>query len=117
MRSLCGIHSSDCFHIAWTAAGYRNNATGALGNVGTNGEYFSSSPLSASIAQASALWFNSGNVNPLSNPNRANGRSVRCVQHLRSCFFISDCKTDSFRPGVARATARTSAARVDSAIR
>ena len=69
------------------AAGYRNNATGALGDVGTNGEYFSSSPLSASVAQAGALWFNSGTVNPLSNPNRANGRSVRCVQaSAYGCF-------------------------------
>ncbi|WP_304953620.1 hypothetical protein [uncultured Alistipes sp.] len=37
------------------------------------------------------LNFNSTNVNPLNNGNRAIARAVRCVQHLPGCFYLS-CK-------------------------
>ena len=77
------------------AAGYRNNDSGQLNNVGSNGYYWSSSPNSSSSNNAGNLNFNSGNVNPLNNNNRANGFSVRCVQasarvclpfvHFNSC--------------------------------
>ena len=33
------------------------------------------------------LNFNSTNVNPLNNGNRAIARAVRCVQHLPGCFL------------------------------
>ena len=50
--------------------------------VGTNGYAWSSSSYAAGNLNAGNLNFNSGNVNPLNNTNRANGLSVRCVQHL-----------------------------------
>ncbi len=62
------------------ASGYRNNSSGALNNVGSNGYYWSSSPNSSSSNNAGNLNFNTSNVNPLNNNNRANGFSVRCVQ-------------------------------------
>ncbi len=61
------------------SAGYLNNGTGAVTNVASNGNYWSSSPYSGN-ANAGNLNFNSGGVNPLNNNNRANGFSVRCVR-------------------------------------
>ncbi|MDE6508542.1 MAG: fibrobacter succinogenes major paralogous domain-containing protein [Alistipes sp.] len=69
------------------ATGYRHVTTGALTNVGANGNYWSSSSYSAGNNAAGDLNFNSSNVNPLNNPNRANGLSVRCVQHLRGAVL------------------------------
>ena len=67
-----------------SAAGYRHVTTGALTNVGTNGNYWSSSSYAADNRNAGNLNFNSGAVNPLNNNNRANAFSVRCVQHLQA---------------------------------
>ncbi|MDE6877182.1 MAG: hypothetical protein K2P00_05125 [Alistipes sp.] len=55
-------------------------------NVGTNGYVYSSSSYAAGDRNAGNLNFNSGNVNPLNNANRAAALSVRCVQHLHGCF-------------------------------
>ena len=85
-RLLRCIHSSDCFSCP-PAAGYRSNASGALTNVGTEGLYWSSSSYAAGNINAGNLNFHSGNVNPLNGNNRANGFSVRCVQHLRGAVF------------------------------
>lgn len=60
------------------ASGYRNNSSGGLNNVGSNGNYWSAAP--ASATNAYNLNFNAGNVNPLNNNNRANGFSVRPVR-------------------------------------
>ena len=60
-----------------------------MANVGTNGYYWSSSSRLAGDNNAGNLNFNSGNVNPLNWNNRANGFSVRCVQHLRLLFCRS----------------------------
>jgi hypothetical protein len=79
------IHSSDCWHTP--AAGYRHRESGALTNVGANGDYWSSSSYLAGSANAGNLGFNSSVVNPLNNNNRAYGFSVRCVQHLCGCFL------------------------------
>lgn len=68
---------------ALSAAGYRNNSTGALTNVGTNGNYWSASP---NGTNGYYLNFNSTNVNPANNNNRANGFSVRCVAAFISIF-------------------------------
>ncbi len=68
--------------LSYAAAGYRNNATGALDVVGTNGYCWSSSSYNAGNNNAGMLNFNSGNVNPLNGGNRAIARAVRCVQHL-----------------------------------
>jgi uncharacterized protein (TIGR02145 family) len=61
------------------AAGYRNNSSGSLNNVGNNGNYWSSS---VNGNNGRNLNFNSSNVNPNNNTNRANGFSVRCVAEL-----------------------------------
>lgn len=101
------IHPSDCL---LPATGYRNTSTGALSNVGANGNYWSSSSYAAGNPNAGDLNFNSGAVNPLNNPNRANGLSVRCVQHLHgNCFIPSSVFPHSLRPGVARTTVPASA--------
>ena len=63
------------------ASGYRNRTSGGLNNVGSNGNYWSSAVNSA--ANAYNLNFNSGNVNPLNNNNRANGFAVRPVRALK----------------------------------
>ena len=58
-------------------------------NVGTWGLYFASSSYAAGSINAAYLRFESGNVNPLNNANRASGLSVRCVQaSARELFFI-----------------------------
>ncbi|WP_304582879.1 hypothetical protein [uncultured Alistipes sp.] len=64
------------------AAGIRNRETGALANAGVTGDYWSSSTLAAGNINAADLFFKAGVVNPLNNPNRSYGLSVRCVQHL-----------------------------------
>ncbi len=75
-----------------SAAGIRNRETGALTNVGTNGDYYGSSSFASGNNNASYLTFTASNVNPLNAGTRANGRSVRCVQHLRSCFLFPTAK-------------------------
>jgi uncharacterized protein (TIGR02145 family) len=57
-------------------SGNRNNADGSLNNVGSNGNYWSSS---VNGTNAWNLNFNSGNAN-MNNNNRANGFSVRCLK-------------------------------------
>ncbi len=97
------IHSSDCFSCP-PAAGYRSNASGALTNVGTEGLYWSSSSYAAGNINAGNLNFNSGNVNPLNGNNRANGFSVRCVQHLRGAvFYLLQLRVPTF--GILQKTA------------
>ena len=62
-------------------AGYRNNSNGTLINVGSNGNYWSSS---VSGTNARNLNFNSSNANMNSN-NRANGFSARCIKENNFC--------------------------------
>lgn len=64
--------------VTYPASGYRNNSNGSINNVGNNGYYWSSSSNNAN--NGSNLNFNSGNVNPLNNNNRANGFAVRPAQ-------------------------------------
>ncbi len=64
----------------YPAAGYRNNASGALGNVGTRGHWWSSSSYAAGNVYAGLQWSDAGAVNPLSYSSRASAFSVRCVQ-------------------------------------
>jgi len=64
------------------AAGYRHVTTGALTNVGTEGDYWSSSSYASGNINAGFMSFNATWVNPVNNTNRANGLAVRCVQHL-----------------------------------
>jgi hypothetical protein len=60
-------------------AGNRNNSNGSLNNVGTNGNYWSST---VSGTNARNLNFNSSNAN-MNDNNRANGFSVRCLKDYR----------------------------------
>ena len=57
------------------ASGYRANDSGALTNVGSNGNYWTFAPNSQTNARN--LNFSSGNVYPLNNSNRSYGFSVR----------------------------------------
>lgn len=62
-------------------AGNRNNSNGSLNNVGSNGNYWSST---VSGTNARNLNFNSSNAD-MNNNNRANGNSVRC---LKDCNIL-----------------------------
>ncbi len=84
-RTLRRIPHSDCSTAP--AAGYRNTTSGALGNVGTHGWYWASSPFFSGDEQAGHLWLHAGAVKPLDDSQRANALSVRCVQHLRLLFI------------------------------
>ncbi|WP_304954121.1 hypothetical protein [uncultured Alistipes sp.] len=84
-RILRCIPHSDCSFTP--AAGYRLTTSGALGNVGTHGWYWASSPFFSGDEQAGHLWLHAGAVKPLDDSQRANALSVRCVQHLRLLFI------------------------------
>ena len=56
------------------AAGNRNRSSGALNNVGSNGNWWTFSPNSQ--ANARNLNFNASAVNPLNTNNRSNGYAV-----------------------------------------
>ena len=68
------------------AAGYRNNSSGALSNVGSNGYYWSATPNSTNNGRN--LNFNSSNWN-WNNNNRANGFSVRPVAAITTSWRLS----------------------------
>ena len=90
------------------ASGYRHRETGAMTNVGAEGDLWSSSPNVSGNHNAGNLNFNAGNVNPLNGTNRANGLSVRCVQVSTGRPLLLT-ETAFLRPGVAGATASVSA--------
>ncbi len=71
----------DCFemckrYVLLPVAGNRNNNNGTLNNVGSNGNYWSST---VDGTNSRNLNFNSSNANT-NNNNRANGNSVRCLK-------------------------------------
>lgn len=81
-------NSSSCFSIddcqkSVPAAGYRNGTSS--NNVGSNGNYWSSTPNESNTQNAYNLNFNSGNHNRNWN-NRNNGQSVRPVSELTSTY-------------------------------
>ena len=63
-------------YVLLPMSGYRNNSNGSLNNVGTNGNYWSST---VSGTNSRNLNFNSSNANMNTN-NRANGNAVRCLK-------------------------------------
>jgi uncharacterized protein (TIGR02145 family) len=63
-----------CFYV--TVSGNRNNSNGALNNVGSNGNYWSST---VSGTNATNRNFNATGTNA-NNNNRANGLTVRCLK-------------------------------------
>jgi hypothetical protein len=78
-QSQSNSRACSCFamwfrYVFLPVAGNRNNDDGSLNNVGSNGNYWSSS---VDGTNARNLNFNSSNANVNSN-NRANGNSVRC---------------------------------------
>ena len=81
-------------HWLLILSGYRNNSDGSLNNVGSNGYVWLSSANSQNNAYN--LNFNSSNVNPQNNNNRANGFSVRPVQafakeaEILSLLYVMD---------------------------
>ena len=80
-RWFGGNHDSD--HkgsLFLPAAGLLYSNSGELAGTSSYGYYWSSSPNYGGNNNAGNLNFNSGNVNPLNNNNRANGFSVRCVR-------------------------------------
>ena len=77
------LHKKNCatnLEVIIPLAGNRDNSSAALNNQGSNGNYWSSSP---NGTNAYNLNFNSSNVNPADNNNRANGFSVRCLKDLQ----------------------------------
>ena len=86
-------NSADAVGTKYYASGYRDNGDGEQYNVGSGGYYWSFAPYSQ--ANARNLNFNSGNVNPLDNNNRANGFSVRPSRALgmsAGSFFCGEMK-------------------------
>lgn len=65
------------------AAGNRNGTS--VNNVGSNGNYWSSTANGTNNAYN--LNFNSSNFNPSNNNNRYNGNSVRLVIAFRSTYL------------------------------
>jgi hypothetical protein len=86
------IHSSDC--RSTPATGFRNYTTGALTNVGTHVGYWSSSTHASDSPNATFLRYWSGELGPIYGIQRANGFSVRCVQHLQAAFFEGKVKDE-----------------------
>lgn len=68
-------------------SGNRNRTNGSMNNVGSNGNYWSSS---IDGSNARNLNFNSSGVNTSNSNNRANGLTVRCIKDLHTKFPIQD---------------------------
>jgi len=82
------LKMNGCFEICnryvlLPVAGNRNNSSGSLNNVGSNGNYWSGS---VSGTNSRNLNFNSSNANMNSN-NRAKGNSVRCLKDYSQYVF------------------------------
>ena len=86
------------------AAGYRDESTGALLGVGSEGNWWSSSTFvsdGSSAYLAGTLWFASTQMRPMDTgyrPRRANALAVRCVQASTRKFFLVPAACTSGRP-------------------
>jgi len=99
-RTLRGIHKSDCYSAP--AAGYRNDVTGALGGVGIEGDWWSSSVLTSDHCHGGRLYVIAGTFAPLTGWHRAFGFSVRCVQHLPKLLFLKPRSWRGVAPSIRR---------------
>ena len=72
--------STDAVGSYYPASGYRSLGSGALANVGSDGNYWSFAPVSQTYARG--LYFYSGYIHPLNNYYRASGFSVRPVREF-----------------------------------
>jgi hypothetical protein len=72
-------------YVLLPVAGNRNNSNGSLNNVGSNGNYWSST---VDGTNSRNLNFNSSNANMNSN-NRANGNSVRCLKDCTNLHALT----------------------------
>ena len=90
-------HSSERLLRA-PAAGYRNDETGALGGIGTEGDWWCSSVMASDHFHGGRLYAITGNIYPLTGWHRAFGFSVRCVQASTRKFFLVPAARTSGRP-------------------
>ena len=72
-------------HLFFPASGYRNNNSGDLNNVGTNGNYWSATPNDGTNGRN--FNFNSSSWN-LNNNNRTMGCPVRAVAAFTSLGIL-----------------------------
>ncbi len=72
--------------VFFPASGRRDYATGGMNYVSSVGYDWSASP--NSTAFGCYLYFNSTDVNPSNNFNRANGFPVRCLQAFTPAGFV-----------------------------
>ena len=79
-------------------AGYRNDETGALGGIGTEGDWWCSSVMASDHFHGGRLYAITGNIYPLTGWHRAFGFSVRCVQASTRKFFLVPAARTSGRP-------------------
>ncbi len=61
--------------------GNRNWSDGKFYNLGTGGNWWSSTPIGSSYAHGRELNYNQAGVNRYEQWNRSNGFSVRCVRN------------------------------------
>jgi uncharacterized protein (TIGR02145 family) len=77
-----------CQFMFISSSGNRNRTNGTLNNLGTNGNYWSST---VSGTNARNLNFNSTVANTDNNNNCANGLTVRCLKDYNTilhCVFL-----------------------------
>ncbi|MCM1301094.1 MAG: hypothetical protein NC250_03980, partial [Alistipes senegalensis] len=67
----------------YPTSGYRHRTSGNIANIGT-GYYWCSSPVSATTAPASFMYFGTTVVSPLDNYHRAFGCTIRCVKEAKN---------------------------------
>lgn len=67
--------------------GYRHDSNGSFYNLGNNGEWWSSTPGSATTAYGRELHYTQAGVRRIDNWNKSNGFSVRCVRNLTKALY------------------------------
>ena len=67
--------------VIFALGGNRDYSSAGLNNLGSNGNYWSSTVNGVNAYNPN---FNSTAVNPANNNNRANGLSVRCLKDLQN---------------------------------
>ena len=76
--ATCSLPNSIDGCVFLPAVGNRGASDGVLGNQGSSGRYWTSTPISSNNAYN--LEFDNSTSTPNGNPGKSNGRSARCVQ-------------------------------------